>query len=116
MRVLALDPTGSLAHGRSKLHQQGCDSYDNANKVIIVNFLRFEVLPYIKFLDPRHWPKFKPDDEYSFYFKLAGELAFPPDVVINIYWEDKVVPRVNKYLIDWRSNVNSGARKESLGK
>ena len=117
LRALATDLRNKEKHhGRSKLSKRDCDSYDNANKVIIANFLRFEVLPHIKFLDPKHYPRYAPDDEYSFYFKLADQLAFPPDVVIEMFWDDRVVPRVNKYLIDWRSNVNHAARKLCLGK
>ena len=101
-------------HGRNQLRSEDMDGYDNANKPTIAIFLRFVILPHHKF-PHKSWKDFTPENKLSFYCRLKQELAFPPDAVVMVYYTDKVVPRVNKYLIDWRANVGSSVKAAYMG-
>ena len=101
-------------HGRSQLRAEDMDKYDNANRPIINNFMRFVILPHHKFLH-NSWKDFTPENKLSFYYRLKQELAIPPNAVVMVYYKDKVVPRVNKYLIDWRANVGTAIKEAYMG-
>lgn len=90
--------------GRNKLKTADRDNHDNANRVIIRNHLRYNILPHHKFLHKsmRNWT---PNDKYSYSGRLAPELCFPEDVVKKIYYDDKILPETNKCVIEWRANL-----------
>ena len=90
--------------GRNQLKTQDRDSYDNANRVIIKNFLRYQIILHHKFLHKsmRRWT---PDDKFSYSGRLAPHLCFPDDVVAEVFYDDKILPESNKCAIEWRSNV-----------
>lgn len=95
-------------HGRNKMNKKEFDGYDHANSAHISHFLKNKFLPHHKF-PHSSWIEYAPDDEGSFFCKIRDEVDFPQEGVLqSVFWDDNMVPMVNKKLIEWRSNANSG--------
>ena len=105
LKVMAKDmERRKVFRGRSQLKTRDRDSYDNANRVIIKNYLRYQILPHHNFLH-KSMRKWTPDDKFSFSGRLAPQLCFPDDVVPEVFYHDKILPESNKCAIEWRSRV-----------
>ena len=115
LKVMAKDmERRKKCRGRNQLKTQDRDSYDNANRVIIKNYLRYQIIPHHKFLH-KSMRKWTPDDKFSYSGRLAPQLCFPDDVVVEIFYDDKIVPESNKCAIEWRSNVSKDFGKVYKG-
>ena len=100
--------------GRNKLKAMDRDTYDNANKATIMNFLRFRILPHHKFLNKK-WSNWTPEKKHSYSGLLAAELAKPDEIGAKEFYNDKIVPASNKYVIDWRAMVGTSMGKVYKG-
>ena len=100
IKVMAKDmETRKMFHWRNQLKTQDRDTYDNANRVTIRNFLRCQIIPHHKFPHSslRNWTS---DDPLSYSGRLSSELCFPGDVVERVFYDDKIVPELNKCMIE----------------
>ena len=110
---LAKELTSGLFGGRNTVKRTALDSYAKVNLDNVATFLKWCILPFIKFL-PDRWYEYSPGDRRSLYYRMLKEIDFPQDCHIQHYWQTKVVPLINKKLCDYRSNATSMMRDQSL--
>ena len=101
--------------GRTAVSRMAPDNYDRANRGPIVSFCRYEILPHYKFWSKAWKMATGKDHPRSFNNKIDGVLTYPPGCRKPRYFEKRIVPMVNKYLIEWRSNRVSETKEIVLG-
>lgn len=113
-RTLAKDLTsGQRNKGRNTIKRMDMDSYAKVNLDNVATTLKWCILPFCKFF-PERWYIFSPGDPRSLYCRMAQDIDYPGDTHAEHYWLNKVVPLINKKLIDYRSNASSMMRDQSL--
>ena len=113
-RTLAEDLTSGQRHtGRNTIKRTAMDSYEKVNLDNVATMLKYCILPFCKFF-PERWYTYSPGDPRSLYSRMVKEIDYPQDCHVQHYWLNRVVPLINKKLIDYRSNATSMMRDQSL--
>lgn len=99
--------------GRNMMRVSLFDEDDHACNKVIAGFIRNEVFPKTKFLHSS-WSQYNPENTKSFFSRLSGKLSFPPNLDRSIFWQDKIVPLVNKKICETRANISGSVRQGYL--
>lgn len=102
-----------IYRGRNKTKVANFDNDEHASNKVITRFIRRQVFPNIKFLHPS-WTDYAPNVETSFFYKLRGHLTFPEELGEEFFWNNKIVPIVNKKICETRSNISQACRNGYL--
>ena len=108
--------TSTTYRGRNKTKKTDFDGLDHVNMQAIRKDLGWKFLPHHKF-PSADWREWLPNDEGSFCVRMKNVVDFPDDedALPEVYWEQGLVPLVNKYFCEWRSNVNNALKISFLG-
>ena len=107
--------SGNRYRGRNKTNKIKFDGHDHTNNMVVGPLLRLYVFRHHKFWHPS-WKKCLPDDPNSFFCKIIGEFDIPAGVSVVVYWNNHLVPIINKKVIEIRSNFTNYCKKEYLSK
>ena len=96
--------------GRNTMQVANFSGLDHENMQSIGNFLKNIFNPEHKFPSGDALQPYTPDDPRSFTYKLERHLDQPDDIDGEVNWNENTLPKVNKKLIEFRSNSNTGTK------
>lgn len=104
---------GRTNRGRNAVKKSRLTSYGKVNLDQIATYLKWRLLPHVKF--PLHnWWHYLPNEPRSLFSRIAREVEWPQDCHIKHYWEEHIVPLINKKFIDYRSNASEAMKEQSI--
>ena len=94
-------------HGRNQVRAADFDVVDRANRDSLGKWLRFDVLPYVKFLKKSTLMYSK--DKSSFCQKLLDlrGVVVPEGALEHEFYIGRIIPQVNRVVIDNKSKCRS---------
>ena len=102
-------------YGRNNRKKEAWSGNDVSNMDNLNKWLRRIAFPEFKFL-PRNWWVFAPKEYCSICYKVLAIVKIPRDIKMEWYWENRLVPIINKKYVEMRSNINGACCKEYQGK
>ena len=112
--ALANDLTdGTTNLGRNAIKRSEMDSYKKVNLDSITTFLKWTLIPNVKF-QHQNWWHYKPNERRSLFRRISSEVDWPEDCHFQHYWLNHIVPLINKKFIDYRSNATTAMREQGL--
>ena len=99
-------------HGRNQVRAADFDVVDRANRDSLGKWLRFDVMPYVKFLKKSTLMYSK--DESSFCQKLLDlrGVVVPEGALEHEFYIGRIIPQVNRVVIDNKSKFTTDCRSE----
>ena len=99
-------------HGRNQVRAADFDVVDRANRDSLGKWLRFDVMPYVKFLKKSTLMYSK--DKSSFCQKLLDlrGVVVPEGALEHEFYIGRIIPQVNRVVIDNKSKFTTDCRSE----
>ena len=99
-------------HGRNQVRAADFDVVDRANRDSLGKWLRFDVMPYVKFLKKSTLMYSK--DKSSFCQKLLDlrGVVVPEGALEHEFYIGRIIPQVNRVVIDNKSEFTTDCRSE----
>ena len=99
-------------HGRNQVRAADFDVIDRVNRDSLGKWLRFDVIPHVKFFNKSTLMYSK--DKSSFCQKLLGlrGVVVPEGALENEFYIGRIIPQVNKVVIDNKSKFTTDCRLE----
>ena len=99
-------------HGRNQVRAADFDVVDRANRDSLGKWLRFDVMPYVKFLKKSTLMYSK--DKSSFCQKLLDlrGVVVPEGALEHEFYIGRIIPQVNRVVIDNKSKFTTDCRLE----
>ena len=103
-------------HGRNQVKAAEFDVMDRHNREVLSKWLRFVVMPYVKFFSTKMVKYSEDKDSMCQRIMAVEDVMFPPGAVKAMSYETKLIPIANRIVVDRKSVFTADLRREWASK
>ena len=100
-----------MRYGRNNVKRDGWGRRDHNNLQSANKICKEKLFPKFKFLPVPDWKKFTPTEKGTLCYQIWKVVTVPRGADAEIYWDNRMIPIVNKKYVEMRSNLNSAMRR-----
>ena len=100
-----------MRYGRNNVKRDGWGRRDHNNLQSANKICKEKLFPKFKFLPVPDWKKFTPTGKGTLCYQIWKVVTVPRGADAEIYWDNRMIPIVNKKYVEMRSNLNSAMRR-----
>lgn len=106
----------SKFHGRNQVKATDFDLIDRSNRDTLGKWMRFSVLPWVKFFTKSMFEYSEKEKTFSWRVFANDDVIMPDGAIKSAYWRGKILPILNRLVIDYRSTLTGALKTHYMSK